>query len=77
MVGGDLTLYLYIKTCCQPFLNEKYFPVNRLNLTLERSVSLIFVSFALARQSFLNIEMMSFLILSSIGPLLPLTLARS
>ena len=57
-------------------MNEEYFLVNRLNVPSKKSVSMRFVSVVIERPSFLNIEMISFLILGSTGPLLLLTVAR-
>ena len=55
------------------FLNGKYVLVNRLNVTSKKFASMRFISIVIERPSFLNIEMIFFLILSSTEPLLLLT----
>ena len=58
------------------FLNGKYFPVHRLDVTSKKSDLMGFVSTVIGRFSFLNIEIISFLILSSTGFLPLLTVRR-
>ena len=57
------------------FLNGKYLPVSRLNVTSKKSVSTRLISIVMDRPSSLKREMMFFLILSRTGPLVVLTAA--
>ena len=76
IVRGWFDFAFIYKGLLLTFLNGKYFPVNRLNITSKKSVSMRFVSIVIERPSLLNIEMISFFILSSTGPIPLLTVAR-
>ena len=67
--------WIYIWILLFGFLNGKYLPVSRLNVTSKKFVSTRLISIVMDRPSSLKREMMFFLILSRTGPLEVLTAA--
>ena len=69
IVGGWFDFALIQSGLLFGFQYGKTFPAIRLNVTSRKSVSIRFVSIAMFRPSFLNRDIMFFLVMSSTGPL--------